>query len=164
MKTKKMSTQKLLILFSIFILAAGMTTSVFAADEKIHVTTDDHFTHYPHDSVQYPAGYSFDIELENGSVYYIKYDNEEPIAKINPMFELAVEYEVEKYMGDSSVSVNNIFGQKVGSLTIEDDGELFTFPVENEFYITYTDGHKVGLDDNAHEVDKIFDKDGKQLN
>ena len=111
-----MSMKNILTILIICILATCMITAVSAADEKIHVTTNDHFTHYPHDSVQYPAGYSFDIELENGSVYYIKYDNEEPIAKINPLFELAVEYEVEKYLGDSSVDINNIFGQKVGSL------------------------------------------------
>lgn len=160
-----MKIKKVIIFSAILIVALCMVTAASAADEKIHVTTDDHFTHYPHDSVQYPAGYSFDIELENGSVYYIKYDNEDPIAKINPMFELAVEYEVEKYFGDGdSVDINNIFGAKVGSISVEDNGELFTFPVENEFYITYTDGHQVGLDDNAKEVDKIFDKDGKQLN
>lgn len=160
-----MKIKNIILIFTILIVAFSIISAVSATDEKIHVTTADHFTHYPHDSVQYPAGYSFDIELENGSVYYIKYDNEDPIAKINPLFELAVEYEVEKYLGDGkSVDINNIFGSKVGSISVEDNGELFTFPVENEFYFTYTDGHKVGLDDNAKEVDKIFDKDGKQLN
>lgn len=152
------------VILSIFIISLFMITATFAADEKIHVTTNDKFTHYPHDSVQYPAGYSFDIELEDGSVYYIKYDKEDPIAKINPLFKLAVDYEVEKYYGKSNVNINNVFGQKVGSLSIEDNGELFTFPVENDFYITYTGGHKVGVDNDAKEVDKIFDKDGNQLN
>ena len=162
---KILDIKKIIIYSIILIIAINTITVISAADEKVHVTTNDKFTHYPHDSVQYPAGYSFDIELQNGSVYYIKYDNEEPIAKINPLFELAVEYEVEKYLGgNSNININNIFGAKVGSLSIEDNGELFSFPVENEFYITYTDGHKVGLDDNAKEVDKIFDKNGKQLN
>jgi len=156
---------KIIIFFTIALMIMSAMSVVSAADEKIHVTTNDKFTHYSHDSVQYPAGYSFDIELENGSVYYIKYDNEDPIAKLNPTFELAVQYEVEKYLGgDNDVDIKNIFGGKVGSLSVKDDGELFTFPVDNEFYITYTNGHKVGLDDNANEVDKVFDKDGKQLN
>lgn len=157
--------KKLMIFFTIFILVASTLSVIAAADERIHVTTEDSFTHFSKDSAPQRAGYCFDVTLKNGSVYYVPLDNENVLAELSPIFNLALKYEVDSYFEDSDIDIKNIFGAKVGSLDIEDESSgLFSVKVDTPFSFTYKEGKNVGFDDDTHEIDKIFDENGTQLN
>lgn len=158
---EKMRLKNTLILITLLLIAISMISAVSAANEKVHVGPGDKFNHYPHDSIQHKTGYTFNIELKNGSVYYVTTSSENNIGKLNPLFHLALNHKVSKYFSDNVATKSNILGQKISSEYGADD--FFSVPVENEFYITYIQGEPIGENSDIKKVDKVFDKDGNEL-
>lgn len=158
-----MKLKKIITIFAICLLAATMITAV-SASEKITATTDAKFTHHSPDSAPGKAGYTFDVDVGDGDAYYFTVGQEVKMAEYSSLFALAWQWDYDTNYDHHDVDIKNVFGNTVGYLDVEDSAnQLFSFGVDKEFSFTYTGGHQVGLNDDAKQIEHIYDENGKQL-
>lgn len=158
-----MNYKKIMTIFLICVAAGVMITAV-SASERISATTDAKFTHHSPDSAPGKEGYTFDVDVGDGDAYYFTVNQEEKMSAYSPLFALAWKWDYETNYENHDVDIKNIFGNTVGYLDVEDSSDqLFSFGVDKEFSFTYTGGHKVGLNDDAKQIEHIYDENGTQL-
>jgi len=151
---------------SIIILATLLLLSISAvcASERVSATPDDRFAYYGSDT---PAGqtHSFAIEVD-GNVYYIKDPVANKLAYYSLYFRRVYDYDLEKY-SDKFMPDALSFGTNgynfYYNLNEPADDEMFTFPNDKSFDFEYVNGQRVGYNNNAKVITKIYYPAGGEI-
>ncbi|WP_407420712.1 hypothetical protein [Methanobrevibacter sp.] len=137
------------------------TVSASKAPERIYVNESYNFTYYSFDSAPGKANYFSGIDAYDDA-FYFPYEAESKMAEFSPMFNQMFIYGNQYESGDD-VDINNVLGQKIGGLSKDKGTFAFNMPVDKNFSFTWTGGHQVGLNDDAKEINAVYDADGKLI-
>ena len=157
-----MNAKKIIAVLILLIIAASTITFASAtAPSRLNATTDDNITYFGYDTAPGKAGYNYGIDIGDDS-YYFDWWGEMLMSHYSPMFSQVSNYDLSK--SDNDVDIKNAFGNTVGGLKYNtDDNEFFDFKVDKPFSFTWHGGEKVGLNDDAKVIDKIYDENGTEL-
>lgn len=140
-------------------MTSGSNNNDNNTSEIINVTTNDNFTWYNIDSsVQGAAGYTISVDVGNES-YYFDITGDNKMCDYSPLYNQMFTYDPT-----TNVDVVNMLG--ITQYRIEGPNtapDSFSVAVDKPFSFTYTGGHQVGVNDNAKEVEKIYDSNGNEL-
>lgn len=152
----------ILILLAFALITVAMSTvSASKAPERIYVDETYNFTYYGLDTVQGKANYFSGIDAYDDA-FYFPHDAEDKMIDFSQMFNQMFIYGNQYESGDD-IDINNGFGQKIGGLSKDKSSFAFNVPVDKKFSFTWTGGHKVGLNDDAKEINAIYDENGKEI-
>lgn len=161
MKIKK---KILIILLAFSIITIVATSTVTAADppERIYVNESFNFTYHSFDSAPGKANYFSSINAYDDAFYFTM-GQQNKMIEYSPVYNQMIQVGDQKENGQS-VDINNIFGQKVGSISSDSNGVFsFSVQIDKPFSFTWSGGHKVGLNDDAKQIEEIYDADGKLI-
>ena len=157
-KDKKIILLLIALLVCVCVIA---TVSASKAPERIYVNESYNFTYFSFDSAPGKANYFAGIDAYD-DCFYFPYDSETKMGEFSPIFSQMITYGYDYEFSDD-VNINNAFGQKIGGLSKDKGTFAFNVPVDKNFSFTWTGGHQVGLNDDAKEINAVYDADGKLI-
>lgn len=155
--------KKIFVLGIILITCISTLSTVSASDapERIYIDDNYYFTYYSFDSAPGKADYFEGIDAYDDTFYFTMPQSYKML-EYSPIFNQMIIYG-DKYEFGDDVDITNVFGQKIGGIH-EDKGTFsFDVKVDKPFSFTWSGGHKVGLNDDAKQIETIYDADGKVI-
>lgn len=155
---KKILLICILVLIGIISLA---TVSASKAPERVYINESYNFTYHSFDSAPGKANYFQSVDAYDDAFYFTTAQANKML-EYSPIFNQMIIYG-DKYEFGDDVDLNNVFGQKIGGLSTDKGVFSFKVQVDKPFSFTWSGGHKVGLNDDAKQIETIYDADGKVI-